>query len=108
MAVGFSAYIAPDTFRVVIDLPEVNFHLPPEIGDLGRGLIQAYRYGRIDAGRSRIVMDAMGPVLIEKSFVIPAENGQPARLVVDLVKTDRQSFLRLHQKEQAKEGNSIP
>lgn len=83
-----------DPYRVVIDLPEVTFKLPPQAGDHGRGLIQAFRYGLIMAGGSRIVLDAVGPVRVEKSFVLGAADGQPARLVLDLVPTDRESFLR--------------
>jgi N-acetylmuramoyl-L-alanine amidase len=77
---------------VIVDLPEVAFQLPSGLGAKGRGLISAYRYGRLEEGRSRIVMDVTGPVLIEKSFIVPPEAGQPARMVVDLIATDPQTF----------------
>jgi len=54
--------------------------------------VDAYRYGLFDAGKSRIVMDANAPVIIERSFVIDAKDGAPARLVIDLVRTDRATF----------------
>ena len=94
--VGFSVSVLPDPFRVIIDLPEVNFQLPPGLGGIGRGLVSAYRYGLFDAGKSRIVLDANGPVLIHKSFLLKPQNNQPARLVVDLVKTDRSTFFKIH------------
>ncbi len=93
---GFSVYVIPDPFRVIIDLPEVDFELPAGIGQQGRGLIDSYRYGRFAPGKSRIVLDANAPVLIEKSYVVKAENGQPARLVVDLIRTDRVTFAKIH------------
>ena len=55
---------------------------------------------RIDDKRSRIVLDATGPVLIDRSFVLRPGNGQPARIVVDIVRTDRETFNELHRKEQ--------
>src|SRR6266516_2365045 len=45
-------------------------------------------------GGSRIVLDATAPVRVEKAFVIDPEEGQPARLVLDLAAIDRDSFLR--------------
>jgi len=83
-----------DPYRVVIDLPQVAFRLPPKAGEQGRGLIKAFRYGLIMQGGSRIVLDLKGPARIEKAFAIDAADGLPARLVLDLVPTDRASFLR--------------
>ena len=92
--ISVTTFTLADPYRVVIDLPQVTFRLPPRTGDSGRGLVKAFRYGLIMQGGSRIVIDASGPVRIEKSFVLPPADGQPARLVVDLAATDRDSFLR--------------
>src|SRR5688572_13446931 len=43
--VNYSVYILPDPYRVVIDLPDVRFDLPPGIGHKVRGLVSQYRYG---------------------------------------------------------------
>jgi N-acetylmuramoyl-L-alanine amidase len=45
-------------------------------------------------GGSRIVLDAKKPVRIDRSFALDASDGQPARLVIDLAATDRESFMR--------------
>ena len=95
-SVGFSVYVLPDPFRVVIDMPEVSFRFPAGLGTEGRGLVSAYRYGLFAPGKSRIVLDATKPVLIQKSFVLKPQNNQPARLVVDLVRTDRSTFFKIH------------
>jgi len=95
-SVGFSVYVLPDPFRVVIDMPEVSFRFPAGLGTEGRGLVSAYRYGLFAPGKSRIVLDATTPVLIQKSFVLKRQNNQPARLVVDLVRTDRSTFFKIH------------
>ena len=89
-----TAFTLADPYRVVIDLPQVTFKLPDKAGERGRGLVKAFRYGLIMQGGSRIVLDTKAPVRVEKAFSLAAADGQPARLVLDLVATDRDSFLR--------------
>ena len=91
--VAIAVFGLADPYRIVIDLPEVHFVLPEGIGETGRGLVSAFRYGLISAGKSRVVIDVTGPVAIDKQFVVPPANGQPARLVIDLVPTTRDKFL---------------
>ena len=88
-----SAFLLADPYRVVVDLPEISFGLPEKAGRQGRGLVSAYRFGLIAPGKSRIVLDLTGPATIDKAFVLDAGEGQPARLVIDLVKADRPAFL---------------
>jgi len=92
--VDVTAFTLADPYRVVIDLPQVAFQLPKNAGEQGRGLIKSFRYGLIMQGGSRIVVDAKAPVKIEKAFTLAAEDGQPAKLVLDLTPTDRDTFLR--------------
>ncbi len=58
--VNYSVYVLPDPYRVVIDLPDVRFDLPPGIGHKVRGLVSQYRYGLVEEGKSRIVIDTHG------------------------------------------------
>ena len=92
--IDVTAFTLADPYRVVIDLPQVAFKLPAKAGEHGRGLVKAFRYGLIMQGGSRIVLDTKGPVRIDKAFVLAAADGQPARLVLDLAATDRDSFMR--------------
>ena len=92
--IGFTAYVLPDPYRVIIDLPSVAFDLPEDTGQGALGLVRAFRFGPVAQGRSRIVLDTSGPVLIEKSFLLEPEGGQPARIVVDLVQTSEAEFAR--------------
>ncbi len=92
--VDMATFTLADPYRLVIDLPHVVFQLPAKTGDQGRGLIKAFRYGLVMQGGSRIVMDLKGPARVEKAFVLPPAEGQPARLVIDLAATDREAFLR--------------
>ena len=99
--VGYSVYVLPNPYRVMIDLPDVIFDLPANAAGEPWGLVSAYRFGPLGNGRSRIVIDATGPVLIAKSFLVKPEDGQPARLVVDLVKTDEKTFMMAHAADHA-------
>src|SRR2546423_1610981 len=89
-----TTFALADPYRVVIDLPQVTFQLPGRTGEHGRGLIKAFRYGLVMQGGSRMVVDATGPVRIDKAFVLEPVDGQPARLVLALVSIDRASFMR--------------
>lgn len=79
-------------YRLIIDLPEVAFSIPEEAGKEGRGLVTDWRFGLFALGKSRIVMDLSGPAKVDKTFFLPAVDDQPARLVVDLVKTTPDTF----------------
>ena len=91
--IDVATFTLADPYRVVVDLPQVTFHLPKDAGAHGRGLIKAFRYGLIMKGGSRIVIDTKGPVRVDKAFTLAAAEGQPARLVLSLAATDRASFL---------------
>lgn len=88
------AYAIANPNRIVIDLPDVSFDLPVGAGKQTRGLIAAFRYGQFAQGKGRIVIDLREPALIDKTFVLAAIDDQPARLVIDLVRTDTASFLK--------------
>ncbi|MCK0195476.1 N-acetylmuramoyl-L-alanine amidase [Ancylobacter sp. 6x-1] len=92
--VPFGAFALADPYRVVVDIPDVVFTVPPSAGQQGRGLVSAFRFGLFAPGKARLVIDVTDPVKIDKVFVIDPIDGQPARLVVDLVKTDRVSFMK--------------
>jgi N-acetylmuramoyl-L-alanine amidase len=93
-AVSFRAFTLTDPYRVVVDLPEINFRVPPGTGAQGRGLVKAFRYGLVLPGGSRIVFDLTGPARIVNSYVLDSANGQPPRLVLELEEVDRASFLQ--------------
>jgi N-acetylmuramoyl-L-alanine amidase len=91
--VSYSVYVLPVPYRVIIDLPDLDFKFPEGAGQKVKGLVTEFRYGGLDGKRSRIVIDTSGPVLIEKSYLVEAGSGQPARIVVDLVGTSEEAFL---------------
>jgi N-acetylmuramoyl-L-alanine amidase len=92
--VDLAAFTLADPYRVIVDLPELRFDLPAAAGRKGRGLVTAFRYGLFAPGKARIVLDAERPVAIDRAYVMDPHDDQPARLVVDLVPTDREAFVR--------------
>jgi N-acetylmuramoyl-L-alanine amidase len=92
-SVDIGLFTLADPYRVILDLPQIRFALPDDLGETGRGLVSAFRYGKISSGKSRIVLDVTGPVEVDKSFVLPSLENQPARLVIDVVPTTRTEFL---------------
>jgi N-acetylmuramoyl-L-alanine amidase len=99
--VDFRVFALSDPYRVIVDLPEVKFLMPSGVGSKGKGLVSAFRYGLFAAGKSRIVIDVVEPVRIEKAFLRKAENDQPARLVIDLVRTTKEEFDQQRNKQVA-------
>ena len=93
--IAVHAFALADPYRVVVDIPQVNFQLPSGIGGAGRGLIKAFRYGLVMPGGSRLVFDLTGPAKIANATVLEAANGQPARLVLELEEIDRATFVQL-------------
>jgi N-acetylmuramoyl-L-alanine amidase len=90
--VGYTVYVMANPYRVMIDLPQVSFSLPEGAGENARGLVTRYRFGPVDDAHSRIVLDTDGPVLIDKAFLQKPKDGQPARIVVDIVRTTQETF----------------
>ena len=104
--VEFHVFTLENPYRVIVDMPDVQFQMPAGVGSKGRGLVSAYRYGLIAPGKSRIVIDVKAPIKIAKAFVLKAKGGQPARLVIDLVKTDSGTFKKEMRAARAKSGGS--
>ncbi|MBN8959605.1 MAG: N-acetylmuramoyl-L-alanine amidase [Rhizobiales bacterium] len=97
--IDLRAFTLGNPDRVVVDIPQVTFKLPDNVGQNGRGLIKAFRYGLVMPGGSRLVFDLSGPAKIEKAYVLDAANGQPPRLIVELAATDRTAFTKSLAKE---------
>jgi N-acetylmuramoyl-L-alanine amidase len=97
--IPFRAFALADPYRLVIDLPQLDFRLPPGTGVAGRGLVKAFRYGLVMPGGSRIVFDLTGPAKIANSTMLDSANGQPPRLVLELEETDLATFKQVQAAE---------
>ena len=88
------AFALADPYRVIVDLPQVNFRLDPGTSASARGLIKAFRYGLVMPGGSRIVFDLTGPARVKSAVALDPANGQPARMVIELEAVDRTTFVQ--------------
>ncbi len=81
--------------RVVIDLPTVNFQIDPAIGHRRPepgALVRSFRFGMFAPGQSRIVIDLGAPASVAHLGFQSIAGGDPSRLTIDLVRTDRAAF----------------
>jgi N-acetylmuramoyl-L-alanine amidase len=91
--VDFTYFLLPDPYRIIIDMPEIDWNAPPGKVTSGGGLISGLRYGLFKPGTFRVVLDVAEPSLVSKIFSLPPGGGKPNRLVVDLKPTGREAFL---------------
>ncbi|MBF0247770.1 MAG: N-acetylmuramoyl-L-alanine amidase [Alphaproteobacteria bacterium] len=104
-SVDFEVFTLPDPYRVVVNLPEVDWnrvegHLPE-----GKGVLDRMRFGLFTPGTSRMVLDVNAPVGVSKSFVLkPLTDGGAWRLVLDLSAIAETEFLEdlARQREEAR------
>ena len=80
--------------RVVVELPRVNFQLPPDAGRRREGLVASFRYGLFAADRSRVVIDLAQAALVSRIEMATRESDGAALLTVELTRTDREAFRR--------------
>lgn len=85
-------YTLANPYRVIVDLPDVQFRLPDGTGQDGRGLVRTFRYGLFAEGKGRVVLDTTGPVRIERAAMTAAPQGEGIVFSFDIVTTDPASF----------------
>jgi N-acetylmuramoyl-L-alanine amidase len=98
-AVEARAYALTSPDRIVVDLPEVNFQIDPSVGRVnpaGAQLIKAFRFGLLSPGRSRIVLDLVGPACPAEVDAKPIVAGAPAaRLKIEVKPCPPDAFAAL-------------
>ncbi|MCC7252075.1 N-acetylmuramoyl-L-alanine amidase [Hyphomicrobium sp.] len=94
LTVGVPAeiYTLANPYRVIVDLPDVEFRLPDGTGQDGGGLVRTFRYGLFAEGKARVVLDTTGPVRIERAAMTAATGGKGIVFAFDMVTTDPASF----------------
>ena len=90
--VKYNIFTLDKPYRVVIDLPELVWQVPPQ-ATKPVGLILGWRYGQFAPGTSRVVIDVAAPVAVRKVLMLAPQGRFGHRFAVDLGKIDRASFL---------------
>ena len=91
--VEFTLFTLAEPDRLVIDLPEVGWRLPPRPLPRRTGVLDTLRYGLFKPGLSRVVVDLTGPVAARRAYLMDPEGGRGYRLILDLVPATREAFL---------------
>ena len=93
-APAYQVFTLPDPFRVVIDLPELDWRLPAQQVPRKSGMVKDLRFGKFSAGTSRVVLDVRNPVRVRNVHVLPPRGTTVTyRLVIDLEAISREAFL---------------
>src|SRR3984885_1288722 len=93
-----SALALPD--RIVVDMPEVKFHLDPAVGRVATSpngsIVKGFRFGLLAPGKSRIVIDLARTACPAQVSSKPIVEGEPAaRLTIELKPCDPSAFAAL-------------
>ncbi len=95
--VDYKVFTLPDPYRVVVDFPDMEWKINRSALDQlvrDNPAIKGFRFGQFGQGGGRIVMEVAEPLSVKNSFILNPIGPHPFRFVVDLARTDRQSFLR--------------
>jgi N-acetylmuramoyl-L-alanine amidase len=82
--VDFKTFTLADPYRVVVDMPEIDWHALDREAPLQGGAISRVRYGVLKPGISRLVVDATAALSVRSAFLLEPRDGHPYRLVIDL------------------------
>lgn len=82
----FRAFVMEGPNRIVIDMPSFSWKVG-QIQKPGTLQIKDVRFGDLGAGLSRIVIETGEPVIIQAAFMLPKQQGQSDRLVLDFKRT---------------------
>jgi N-acetylmuramoyl-L-alanine amidase len=86
-----AVFVVADPPRIVVDVPNVEFHLSPASGAKKAGLVAGFRFGLLAPGRSRLVIDVTGPVAVESAGLQALSGGRVA-LALTIVSTTEAAF----------------
>jgi N-acetylmuramoyl-L-alanine amidase len=106
-AIKFDVFTLPEPYRVVLNLPEVDWTIDPHALPENKGLLERMRYGLFTPGTSRMVLDVKGPVDVHKSFLLKPIEGKHWRLVLDLGPTSETEFLEALAAKRAKDRTDL-
>jgi N-acetylmuramoyl-L-alanine amidase len=90
----FKVFMLANPNRVVVDMPEVGWQLPPLPLPSRVGVFEMLRYGLYKPGNSRVVVDLRKAAVVKKVFIMKPVGPRGFRLVIDLTGSSQAAFLR--------------
>jgi N-acetylmuramoyl-L-alanine amidase len=104
--VEFQVSALTEPNRVLVDLPNIKMQLPPEPGGTPVGLVKDFRSGLSSPGNVRVVIDVIGPVVVEKS-VIERNKDKTARLVLEFIPAESENPETVNARRAAMQANAF-
>jgi len=92
-SIDFSAFRLADPYRVVVDLPELDWTVARDAAANSVGLVKAVHFGLFQGGNGRMVIDLTGPAVVKSAFVLPQAPDAPVRMVIDIETATRSAFM---------------
>lgn len=108
VAPRYRVFSLPDPYRVVIDLPQLDWPEAHSEMTQSKGLVSALRFGLFTPGTSRVVLDLAEPSAVATAFILPPREGFGHRLVLDLVPVSRQAFLEEESRKTLESDTPLP
>lgn len=106
--ITYKVFALDKPYRVIVDLPAIEFRLPKGAGTEGGGLVTSYRYGLIGPGRSRLVIETSGPVIVESAGILSTAGQAAAQFKIALTATDEATFISRLPHRAAKPQPALP
>ncbi|WP_172891556.1 N-acetylmuramoyl-L-alanine amidase [Cohaesibacter sp. ES.047] len=92
--VDFTIFALDEPYRLVIDLPGMDFEVEHGMGQVERALVKNFRFGSFSGSRSRIVLDLTDPVRIIKAQTFPPVDDIPAKILIELEAVEQDVFVK--------------
>jgi N-acetylmuramoyl-L-alanine amidase len=106
---AFSFVSLDEPQRLAIDVRAGTFSVPqPEGAPDQGGLITAYVIEQAAADRVRTTLTLNGPAQVQQAYVLDAFDGQPARLVVDIIPATAEEFATNVERDRAAYEAVVP
>ncbi|HRK18504.1 MAG TPA: N-acetylmuramoyl-L-alanine amidase [Hyphomicrobiaceae bacterium] len=96
-----TVFTLANPYRVIVDLPNVDFQLPASVARQVAGQVKAVRFGLMAPGRARLVMDVDRPVRVTATLSPVAQGSSVVRYTLALVPTTPEAFAAQSRSEPA-------
>jgi N-acetylmuramoyl-L-alanine amidase len=81
-----------EPMRLAIDVRAATFSVPPEGEPAGDGFISGFAVEQAAADRVRTILTLDTPAQVQQAYVLDPFEGEPARLVVDIISATPEEF----------------
>ncbi|WP_354061356.1 N-acetylmuramoyl-L-alanine amidase [Devosia sp. 2618] len=105
----FALVTMTDPDRLAIDVRAATFSVPEPTGvPSGEGVVSDYEVEQAAADRVRTILNLSGPAQVQQAYMLDPFEGQPARLVVDVIPATAEEFAANVARDLAASGTAAP